>query len=250
MRYFNLTRIIKNWRIFFAYKLGFKHDDPMLLYSRTGVKIQIPLRLLHTFKEIFLETCYIHGLNKLYHIPENPVVIDIGANGGLFSLFAAACFGRPKVFAYEPIPFNYEQLKRNASLNNSFDIKTFQMAVAKQGGPMEMIYEGPQSFTTTAHISRDGMPKSDKNNLIEVICTTLESILKENHIEHCDFLKLDCEGAESDILLNCSDECLSKISVMAIEIHGDAVILIDYLKKKNFRTFETKRASGMLWAFR
>jgi FkbM family methyltransferase len=250
VRYLNLIENIRDWWVFFEYKFGLKTADPILLHSRNGVNIQIPLRLLHAFKEIFLENCYIHGLNKLYHVPPNPVVIDIGANGGFFTLFAAARFRNPKIFAYEPIPFNYKQLEANAKLNEAFDIHPFQMAVAAQAGSVKMLFEGPQAFTTTAHISRDGKTQPEMQNFIEVSCTTLANIFAENKIRQCDFLKMDCEGAEFEILQNCPDECLSRISVLAMENHGDVKTLIDFFTSKKFRTFETGKARGMLWAYR
>jgi len=250
LRYVNLIRSIENWWVFFLYKFRLQTEDQLLLQSRNGVVIPIPLRLLHTFKEIFLETCYVHGLNKLYQIPKNPVILDIGANAGYFTLFAAARFSNPRIFAYEPIPFNYQQLERNTSLNKQIDIKSFQRAVAAEPGQATMIVEGSQCYSTTAHIARETPPGLNNDQLIEVACTTLADILKDNQLERCDFLKLDCEGAEYEILLKCADDCLSRISVMAIEIHGNMDEIKIFLETQGFQTFVTRKAFSMLWAYR
>ena len=51
--------------------------------------------------------------------------IDIGANAGYFTLFAASCFADARVFSFEPVPVNYAQLERHRNLNSSKTDKMF-----------------------------------------------------------------------------------------------------------------------------
>jgi hypothetical protein len=64
MRYFNLIKNLKNWWIyFFAVKFGIMERDPLLFFNRKGILIQVPRRLIHTFKEIFMEEFICMDLN-------------------------------------------------------------------------------------------------------------------------------------------------------------------------------------------
>ncbi len=57
-------------------------------------------------------------------------------------------------------------------------------------------------------------------NAIRVGCTTLGQILVQNSIESCDFLKIDCEDAEYEMILTTPDVFLRRVSRMAIEWHA------------------------------
>ena len=84
----------------------------------------------------------------------------------------------------------------------------------------------------------------------------LSDIFKENDIDNCDLLKLDCEGAEYDILYNTPEEILNKIDQMAIEVHQgknekeNLSSLKRFLLKFNFRLFQFADKPHMLWAYR
>ena len=55
---------------------------------------------------------------------------------------------------------------------------------------------------------------------MKVECITLENIFDENRITNCDLLKLDCEGAEYDILMNTKKEIFEKIKLISLEYHN------------------------------
>ena len=69
-----------------AIKFGINNTAPVLFKTRKGIFVEVPRRLLQTFKEIFMDECYMDGLEL--HVPDNSTVIDIGANAGFFTLFA------------------------------------------------------------------------------------------------------------------------------------------------------------------
>ena len=105
MRYVSLIRNIDNWWLYLGAKFNLTRTDPLFFKTRRGVRLEVPLRLLHTFKEIFMEECYMHGLKT--EVPDSPVVFDIGANAGYFSLYAASRFEKPTIYAFEPMPANF-----------------------------------------------------------------------------------------------------------------------------------------------
>ncbi|MGD1151821.1 MAG: FkbM family methyltransferase [Syntrophales bacterium] len=252
MRYFFLIKNIKNWWLYLLYKFGLVKTDPLLFRARRGILVEVPQKLLHTFKEIFMDECYMHGLT--HKLPACPVFIDIGANAGYFSLYAASRFANARIYAYEPIPANFEQLMRNINLNKNSRIIAFQKAVAGSSGETVMTFDEIEGFSTTAHIVTELYPAST-NNLIKVQCVTIKDIFDENQLDTCDFLKMDCEQSENDIIFNCPVDYLSRIKLLAIEVHDDIVVNLAELLKKflhdnGFTTHETKKALGMLYAWK
>lgn len=231
-----------------AFKVGFSTADPIIFRTRKGVTVEVPRRLIQTFKEIFMDECYMDGLQL--PVANDATIIDIGANSGFFTLFAASRFNDSRVFAYEPIPANFKQLARNRGLNAGCRIEYFQKAVAGYSGTVKIMFDPDDSFTTSATIIQKS---HEKDHVIQVPSIALSDIFSEHSIKRCDLLKMDCEGAEYDIIYNCPLECLSLIAQMALEVHGgiepgqNIDSLEAYLNKQGFVT--RRRPVGMLWAW-
>jgi FkbM family methyltransferase len=249
MRYFNLIKNLSNWWLYLAIKFGVFNVDPILFRTRNGILVEVPRRLLQTFKEIFMDECYMDGLEL--HVPDNSTIIDIGANAGFFTLFAASRFNDLRILAYEPVPSNFKQLVRNRGLNADYNIECFQKAVAGHSGTVEIMFDPDDSFTTSATMFQ----KPHKHNqVIQVPSITLSDIFREHSIERCDLLKMDCEGAEFNIIYSCPLDCLSRIDQIAMEVHGgigsrqNIESLEAYLNEQGFTT--RRRPVGMLWAWK
>lgn len=135
-RYFNLLRNLSNWWLYLAVKFGLSGVDPILFRIRKQVLVEVPRRLIQTFKEIFMDECYMVGLGL--DVPHSSVVIDIGANAGFFTLFAASRFSDARILSFEPVPSNFRQLERNRSLNKNCRIACFEKAVAGHSGKVSL----------------------------------------------------------------------------------------------------------------
>lgn len=248
-RYYNLFKTFKNWWLYLAYKYGLAETEPLVFETRNGVIVEVPIRLLQAFKEIFMDECYLAGLE--YTVPSGATVIDIGANAGYFTLFAASRFNDARVFSFEPIPVNYIQLERNRNLNSSRKIKCFPKAVAGQTGEISLSFDPRDSFTTSATVFTQA---DTQREYIKVPCITLQQAIEENGITRCDLLKMDCEGAEYEILYNCPPDYLRRIDQIAMEVHrGDKEdqnidALEKFFQQQGFRT--RRKPVGMLWAWR
>ncbi len=252
MRYLNLIRNIGNWTLYFKIKFGKCAQGSYLFKTRNGIKIEVPAPLLHAFKEIFMEECYMHG-PVISNLSPSPVIMDIGANAGFFTLFAAMKFRNAKILSFEPVPANFKQLTKNVEMNNNVDIHCFRKAVADHNGEISLTVKEGESFSTTATIIEHNNELSHK---ITVPCIRIKDIFDDNGIHECDFLKMDCEGAEYEILLNCPLDYLSRIKRMAIEMHSGTKPehnerqLREHLNKNGFTTFETPKALAMLFAWK
>jgi len=248
-RYYHLFKTFKNWWLYLAYKYGLVNVETLVFETRNGLIVEVPIRLLQTFKEIFMDECYLAGLE--HPLPSGATVVDIGANAGYFTLFAASCFAEARVFSFEPVPVNYAQLERHRNLNSSRWIKCFPKAVAGQAGEISLAFDSSDSFTTSATI----FAQTDAHREhIKVPCLTLGQVIDENGINKCDLLKMDCEGAEYDILYNCPPEYLQRIDQIAMEVHrgqkeNQSIDALEaFFRQQGF--FTRHRPIGMLWAWR
>ena len=249
MRYIRLFKNLANWWLYILVKFGLTRVDPLIFRTRNNIVIEVPRRLLHEFKEIFMEDSYTRGVELI--VPGNSTVIDIGANAGFFSLFAAYRFPGSRIFSYEPVASNFIQLERNKVLNEDVEIMCFQKAVYGHSGEVSLSFDPNDSFTASASVFNN---PGVQNKTVRVPCVTLQEIFDEHHLECCDLLKIDCEGAEYEILYNCPVNYLHRVAQMAIEVHvgtgpnQNIESLANYLNAKDYKT--RLYADHMLWAWR
>jgi FkbM family methyltransferase len=135
-------------------------------------------------------------VNKL-NFSENPVIVDIGANVGIVSFYFAKKYPNAKIFAYEPHPLNFQNLVKGIEVNNITNIYPFNLAVFSESD-MDVKIFLHENNTSASSVFR--FLSSDP--FVEVKTISLEDIIKQNNISYIDFLKIDCEGAEFDILEN------------------------------------------------
>lgn len=245
IRYYNLIKNINNWYLHFYIKFGFK-ADPVVFKAKNNVVVETPRILIHAFKEIFMEECYMHGME--FAFSARPIIFDIGSNVGLFSLYAASKFPNAKILSYEPITANFKHLEKNKNLNKHCRITAINKAVAGHSGEVTIVYEQDYEYSTTATIIGD---KSYNKKEVTVSCLRLQDIFDEHKLDKCDFMKMDCEGAEFDIIYNCPKDYLSRIGQIAMEVHGDRRAneeLKKYLTQNGFEVHEKEYALGMMYA--
>lgn len=159
------------------------------------------------YNEIITDNCY--KINE--SLIKDKYVIDIGANIGVFSLMAGN-MGAKKVFAIEPISFTFNQLCSNINKAKLKNVTPLKNIVSNVGDTFINI-------SLQNDIGHNSLYKSSGES--ETVYTiTLNEIIQKCNSDDI-FLKIDCEGAEYDILLDASHEDMSKISRIAMELHGD-----------------------------
>jgi FkbM family methyltransferase len=151
-------------------------------------------------------------------------VVDVGANQGFFSLYAAN--KGATVYAFEHCTENFEVLRWNISTNNMEDrVKAFNAAVTGKKGHIPFFVGRDASgeilsgTASTRNENRGG--KTVETRAVDSV--TLSSLLDDLRIEKCDFLKMDCEGAEYEILVNTSHAIFSRIARVSMECHENRV---------------------------
>lgn len=160
------------------------------------------------FKEVISTNTY-----KLEpHHVANRSVIDVGANLGMFSIMCAA-LGAPQVLACEPVQSTCDLL--TAHVNQAqFNAQVQYVRAAVTGKHSDPIMMG---------VHED----SGKNSLYDVgaHAELVPTIKLQELVNRCSqpeiLLKMDCEGAEYDILLDSDAETFDRISMIMLETHGD-----------------------------
>lgn len=151
-------------------------------------------------REIFGENVYRIAASDV----ENAVVVDIGANIGAFSVYAAS-LGAKRVIAVEPEPDNYRVLQANAEAFPQ--ITTRQLAIWETEGEQHLFHSHG-----AARITPDGP--------VIVPTKTLEQLFVEEQIDTCAVLKVDTEGSEYPIFRATPPALLARIAYIAIEFHA------------------------------
>ncbi len=152
-------------------------------------------------------------------LTDTGIVVDVGANIGSFSLYAAA-LGAKKVICVEPEPHNIELLVRNIGANKHnvpdcefvFEERAIIGAPKSHTGYYITDKHGDSQLITAAE-ARTG----DHKNLTEVKTVSLDQLWRDHDLEFVDVLKVDIEGLEGEVLLNASKETLNLCRYITIE---------------------------------
>jgi len=169
---------------------------PILLRRGTS---DIPL-----FNQIFV--------NKEYNIKflQTPkVIVDAGANIGLFTVSIKNQFPEAKVICLEPHPGNFQTLKQNVSLYE--DVFCENCGLWNKETLLK-VYD-------KYHIGNWAMVVEENNEEGNIKATTINKLMATYGLERIDILKLDIETSEREVFLENYDKWLSKTKMIIIELH-------------------------------
>ncbi len=201
----------ENWYMLYVGHYGFLHKE-IELRHRSGLRIKLRPNTddLRIVKSNFVKKNY---TKDFLPITKDSIVVDVGAHIGSFSIMAARSAN--KVLAFEPEPTNYQMLKKNMEINHLENMSAFEMAVSGASGYQD-IYTFQGGSSADYSLYKSGI-MNVKTGRIPTI--SIKDIMEREGLPRIDFLKLDCEGAEHDILRNMSLETGAKIMGIALETH-------------------------------
>lgn len=172
----------------------------------------------------------ISGVKKAYLIPNifngTGIAVDIGANVGGFPIVNHNKF--EKIFCFEPSEYSFNECVKNTKKYDN--VYVYKYAVSKKSGEkLKLKAYKPLNNSGNASLLDDD--RWDENNYEIVDSITIDEIYKMIGTNNIDYLKVDCEGGEYELLMN---KDLSKINYLAIEVHiqlkEKAQELINFLK--------------------
>lgn len=252
-----VIKLFKNWPTYFADYFKLIKRKRIVFELRNGIKYEARSNTAdrRTINEIWIFKDY---TPEGFEINEKDVVLDIGAHIGIFSIFASEFARKGKVYAFEPVLENFEILKHNLEINKINNIIPMNKAVSDKTGSRKMFFLENNTvehsfYTGWSNLSKSAMYKTKE---IDVETISLIDFIDNYGIRQIDFLKMDCEGTEYEILSSCPDDVLKIIRKMSIEYHNidnnlNGLSLKKFLEGKGFKVnikpHEINLAVGMCY---
>lgn len=236
-----------------------------IILTRDGV------RLAFDFSQTF---CRAEGIISLGGNPEQEdfdyisslikpgnVVLDIGANVGLVSISLLKAQPKvDKIYAFEPLPDTFAKMKHNLELNGLPEkIYPVNVGMSDKAGTFDFYLPGEnEAASMQPNMDEFYMQESvdghytGKKKMDKVDCqvTTVDKYVEENNIDHVNFIKIDVEGNERNVLVGGADVLKKYHPVVYCEMlrkhaarfgyHPNEII--DFMRKLNYScyTFEDK----------
>ena len=146
----------------------------------------------------------------------DPVIFDIGANNGEWTRGIWQALGRGRYFAYEPQEACLPRLKDSSMPK----LTIVQSAVSDQSGDMDLYSDSVGSGLASFYERYDSyLPRQTRVERVPV--TTVDAELKARGLDHIDFMKIDVEGAELQVLRGAQHSLKAKaIHSFAFEFGG------------------------------
>ncbi len=160
------------------------------------------------FYEIFIQKDYIFKAR-------NPSIIDCGSNIGMSILFFKRIFPNAKIIGFEPDKETFSLLKKNIDQNNLSNVTVHNIALAKKEGTSTFYSDADTKGNLAMSItkSKQGLNLIKKS---KVTTAKLSSYVTKN----VDFLKMDIEGAELQVLEDLDEtKKIHYVKEMVIEYH-------------------------------
>ncbi len=174
------------------------------------------------------------------------VVIDIGANTGIYSLIAKSLNPAARIYAFEPVKRVFEKLEFNNQLND-YDINCYESAASDSDGTAT-IYDTATEHTYSVTVGKN-MHASD----VSVIPTTIETVRLDTMIERLqipkiDLIKLDVETYEAEVIEGLGKYLDKFKPTMLVEVLNDAVgeNVEALVKDKNYVYFNLDEKLGTI----
>lgn len=145
-------------------------------------------------------------------VPDGSVILDIGANVGIVSIYMAKLWPTATIYAYEPLTLNYANLQKNIEINDVTNVVPINAAVTADGRDLMMRFNYDNMGGASAVV---GNPPY---NEVPAKSVTLPSIFETLDLERVAVMKLDVEGAEHEILATCNGT-LERVDFLAMEAH-------------------------------
>lgn len=177
------------------------------------------------------------------------VFLDVGANQGEYSLFAAKRLTKGKVIAFEPLPSIRTRFEENIRLNNFTNIRIVEAGLSDKKGTLEIHevedeHEGLATFFL-------GDRKSRKSFNVPLV--KLDEIADGVEFSRIDFIKIDIEGGELNALRGAQNTIKRFKPAIMIEINEDTYLaagyrtqdILDILGTSGYQPFEIRKVGRL-----
>lgn len=170
----------------------------------------------------------IHG-HTIYTPPlkHDSIIIDLGANLGLFSRDMKSRFGG-QYFLVEANPILVEKIRSQG------EFSVWGNAIASKAGTVSFNVSKNDTGSSMLTLPKESIWNAVLEKTIEVPSITLDQLLQLTGNTRIDLLKMDIEGAEIEVIPSISKTLLDRIGQMTVEFHSDPMFgfnLIEEVEK-------------------
>ena len=227
-------------------------------------------------REIFEDNLYQkHGID----FRDGDCIVDVGANIGCFGLYLNQVLRNGSLHAFEPVPETYQLLQRNMERHNHLDAHLHNCGLSDTPGQATLTHFPRMNVASTFFPDDSPEFRASSRNFVleeirerhptlrflvnitpsalwwpltemirrhyqkgtEVDCQlrTLSDVIDEHQIDQIDFLKVDTEGAERQVLDGIRDEHWPRIRQAVVEVHHGFAAreeIVELLKRQGFET--------------
>lgn len=210
------------------HKITFKGAFPIDIFGQAKAKLYNSTFTIETilFWQGFSESDWELTSRKVWAelVKTQDVILDIGANSGVFSIIAKALNPKSRVIAFEPQPNIYEALKKNIEVN-SFQIEAENYALSNQTGILPFYNYGENTFidgnTTAGSLNKDWF--SEDQASINVDVKLLKDVLIQKNISKVDLIKIDVETFEIEVLEGYGEAMYQHRPILLIEVQNNTI---------------------------
>ncbi|HEU4558943.1 MAG TPA: non-ribosomal peptide synthase/polyketide synthase, partial [Longimicrobium sp.] len=248
------------WKMLRARRLGLLRPETRELPDGSEVFHLNASETDFLYREIFEDRSYLrHGVE----LEDGDCVFDVGANIGLFSLFAGRLRQGVRLYAFEPIPPVFEVLRENLSLYD-LDARGFDVGVGSREEEVAFDFyphasvlsgqhgSGEEQHAVVRSFLRNQQPDdgSGAGALLDELLqerleseryvrpvTTLSRVIDDCGVERIDLLKVDVEKGELEVLRGIREEHWERIGQVVLEVDNDGERLDQVLALLEARGF-------------
>ncbi|MFM7128157.1 MAG: FkbM family methyltransferase [bacterium] len=200
--------------------------EPLTGWLPNGFQVRCDL-LDHVQRHIYFLGAYEPVESYIFSLMLKPglTVMDIGANIGQYSLLASKAVGETgQVFAFEPVPKNYNRLTNHISVNHIHNIKSNRMAVWNENGTVNLGLHQPEDLEQNAGSFAIGGQLGN----VTAPAIVLDDFIKSNEIRRLDLIKMDIEGAEGFALKGMMQSLARFKPAILMEVNREACSHMNY----------------------
>jgi len=225
-------RRIRRWRSLTRTYVGLGATRyPVVVETTSGLQLQ-----LHDLDDV--RTIWAVFCRDEYAVPPSTrTIVDIGANYGAFTCFAATAAPEARILSCEPFPSTFERLEENVRVNGfGGRVRSWQAAVAAETGRM-LMGAAPDEASPFRHLLRT-VKRDVPTVKVQTLswCDLMNRARAELGCDQIDLVKLDVEGTEYDVFIGIDPRQLAAVKELQLEYHhGPKAALFEAISGAGFR---------------
>ena len=159
------------------------------------------------------------------------VLLDVGANSGMYTRFMHRLAPNARIFSFEPHPKTFKLLQGNATLPN---VTLVNEAMGATSGTMMLFDMAADDGSTQASLSWDAVALFSDNIVQHAThCTTLDQFMAEHGIGTITLLKIDTEGYDLNVLKGAA-QALAARRILAIQFEFIPANIATHVSMRDF----------------